>query len=784
MRGEQLGYLLLARRGDEPFEPADVKELGLVVTRIALAVDNGRLYCRTQEQVRRLRRLHEVTAALAGTLDVDRVVGSLASAVVAEVPVDGVAVYLAGKRGLELAAHAGTVGDVPAEIPDHTAQSWPDDQLVLMGVGGPPVGALLLTGNPPPGTEPAEFLQHLADLGSLVIGKSLLFERIRTQAESDPLTGLPNRALLMQRLESAVTRCRETGSDLAVIFVDLDDFKAVNDTYGHDIGDQLLVAAAARLTDVAGPSDTVSRLGGDEFVLVRVDVTDSNEALATADQIRAVMSAPFELGDITIANGASVGIAMASTSGYHPKTLMRDADAGMYADKVRERDRPQRMVGRAADGAVPMAGSRPGPPQLGPISMVADNLRAWCETSGRAAGQGLSETAREAVERTLAIVRRQVELDLTWLSRFIHGRQRYDAFDGDPAPFEISRKTVVALCDTYCVRVLRGDLPAVIPDTHADERTNRLPITHQQHVGAYVGVPVFAGDDRLYGMLCAVSRDPRPSLRDRDAKVLGMMAGVVAEPITADLVRDVRCSAFLRNAESMLAAGGMSVDLQPIVDLATGGTASVEALARFATYPYSVEDWFAQAHQAGCGEQMEMDAALLAHGFLDLLPRSLTLAINASPDVACSPEFLNLVTSADPTRVVVEITEHRPATRPSLLGSSIRRLQAQGVQVAIDDAGTGFTDLRQIIELQPDIIKLDRGLISRVESDPVKLALVQAFVAFAKNTGLQLVAEGVGSESTKDLLRELGVDYGQGYALSRPEPAAALIARLQDPPHR
>jgi EAL domain-containing protein (putative c-di-GMP-specific phosphodiesterase class I) len=253
---------------------------------------------------------------------------------------------------------------------------------------------------------------------------------------------------------------------------------------------------------------------------------------------------------------------------------------------------------------------------------------------------------------------------------------------------------------------------------------------------------------------------------------------VLSDPLTVDLARDDQSSTFVRNAMAMLDAGGMSVALQPIVDLATGETASVEALSRFATYPYSVEGWFTQAHQAGFGEAIETDAAMLAHGLLELLPSPMTLAINASPDIAGSPEFLELMTRTDPTRIVVEITEHRRASQPSLFASSIRRLQARGVQVAIDDAGAGYADLRQILELQPDIIKLDRALIAGVDEDPVKLALVQAFVAFAKNTGVYLVAEGISRESTRDLLRELRVDYGQGYALSPPEPAASLIARL------
>ena len=174
-----------------------------------------------------------------------------------------------------------------------------------------------------------------------------------------------------------------------------------------------------------------------------------------------------------------------------------------------------------------------------------------------------------------------------------------------------------------------------------------------------------------------------------------------------------------------------------------------------------------------------MDAVEHAHRLLRRLPGPLTLAMNASPDVACSKALLEVVTSNDPTRVVVEITEHRRASEPTLSTAAVRRLRGEGVRVAIDDAGTGYSDLRQILELQPDIVKLDRALIDGVDTDPVKAALLQALVVFGRDTGTELVAEGVSTEAIRDALRDLGVEYGQGYALGRPEPAPALIARLR-----
>src|SRR6185369_13245343 len=134
----------------------------------------------------------------------------------------------------------------------------------------------------------------------------------------------------------------------------------------------------------------------------------------------------------------------------------------------------------------------------------------------------------------------------------------------------------------YCARVLDGRLPAAVPDTAADQRTATLPVTAKHRIGAYLGAPVFGQRGGLYGMLCAVSHAAEPSLQSRDIKVLHMLADMLAEPVAVHLAREAQTSTFARNAASMLDAGGMTVHLQPIVDLSTGDPISVEALARFA----------------------------------------------------------------------------------------------------------------------------------------------------------------------------------------------------------
>ncbi len=158
------------------------------------------------------------------------------------------------------------------------------------------------------------------------------------RATHDALTGLPNRALFLARLDRALGRLRGGGAACAVLFLDLDHFKRVNDEHGHGAGDQLLVAVAARLHHVVRPGDTLSRLGGDEFVVLLEGLSDADEAAAVAGRLAAALSAPFSIDGYRHAVTASVGIAPGRPGHARPEDLLRDADAALYHAKEAGRD--------------------------------------------------------------------------------------------------------------------------------------------------------------------------------------------------------------------------------------------------------------------------------------------------------------------------------------------------------------------------------------------------------------------------------------------------------------
>jgi diguanylate cyclase (GGDEF)-like protein len=158
-------------------------------------------------------------------------------------------------------------------------------------------------------------------------------DQSRQAALHDPLTGLPNRVLILQLIEHAFRGGRRTGRVSAVLFLDLDRFKEVNDTYGHQVGDQLLIAVAERLTGLLRPGDSLARLSGDEFVILCENLADTSEADPIAVRLSAALSEPFNLAGIEVSVSASIGIAFTGEGGDEPEELLRDADLAMYQSK-------------------------------------------------------------------------------------------------------------------------------------------------------------------------------------------------------------------------------------------------------------------------------------------------------------------------------------------------------------------------------------------------------------------------------------------------------------------
>jgi EAL domain-containing protein (putative c-di-GMP-specific phosphodiesterase class I) len=205
---------------------------------------------------------------------------------------------------------------------------------------------------------------------------------------------------------------------------------------------------------------------------------------------------------------------------------------------------------------------------------------------------------------------------------------------------------------------------------------------------------------------------------------------------------------------------------QPIVDLATRVIVGYEALTRFADGSRP-DEVFAEA--ARCDLGIELEAATLA-AILDAsgpLPGSAWLNLNVSAELVLAGEPLASLLARWGWQIVLELTEHIQVTDYPALRAALERL-GPNVRLAVDDAGAGFASLRHILELRPDYVKLDRGIVRQIHRDPARQALVAGMVHFAAKTDATLVAEGVETEAEARQLQRLGVALGQGYRLGRP----------------
>ncbi len=190
------------------------------------------------------------------------------------------------------------------------------------------------------------FQAHNGDMRTSMLIRDIT-ERKRNEAQlaylaqHDALTGLPNRLLLNDRLDQAIAQARRSGSSLALMYLDLDRFKRVNDLMGHDIGDQVLRQAAQRLKACVRASDTLSRQGGDEFLIVLPDIDSPEAAIPVARKLLETLVTPFSLGDAEMVLSGSIGIACYPEDGSDADSLMRNADAAMYVAKDLGRNRYQ-----------------------------------------------------------------------------------------------------------------------------------------------------------------------------------------------------------------------------------------------------------------------------------------------------------------------------------------------------------------------------------------------------------------------------------------------------------
>jgi EAL domain-containing protein (putative c-di-GMP-specific phosphodiesterase class I) len=231
----------------------------------------------------------------------------------------------------------------------------------------------------------------------------------------------------------------------------------------------------------------------------------------------------------------------------------------------------------------------------------------------------------------------------------------------------------------------------------------------------------------------------------------------------------------IHNLREILRSQAIQPTFQPVVQLEDGSVKAYEALARFHAAHFSnPADAFAAASEAGVGVELELLAIERALAYLDDLPPGILLSTNLSVEALLNRQVCETLLAHASRGIAVELTEHTQVLDYPALVEVTEELRAAGILIAVDDAGAGFASLSHILQLRPDIIKLDITLTRGIDTDPVRMALARSLVGFAEDIGALLIAEGIETVAEHEKLRSLGVRLGQGYFMARPGPLPVL----------
>ena len=399
---------------------------------------------------------------------------------------------------------------------------------------------------------------------------------------------------------------------------------------------------------------------------------------------------------------------------------------------------------------------------------AADPLHSYLH----AAAAQVGDDGLTPIDRILDAVRGHLGMEIAFASRIHDGLREFTHIRAD-CPVPVAPGVAEPLEQTLCQAVLDGRLPALMHDAQQHEAALPMPITAVLPVGSHLNVPLILSNGQVYGTFCCVSRAPDLSLTERDMATLRAFAQLAAQQIETDLSGQRGRTKIIERIATVLSADTLTILHQPIHDLRSGRPVGVECLARFADASERGPDcWFAEAATVGMGEELELLAVRAALRTLPHVPPGCYVAVNVSPETVIGGGLRGLIGGARPDRLVIEVTEHKAVSDYAALCAELQPLRAHA-QIAIDDVGSGYAGLRHIVDLRPDILKLDMSLTRQIDTDPARRALAHALVCFAREIGCKLVAEGVETEAEREVLALLDVQLAQGYLFSRPMPVVA-----------
>lgn len=391
-------------------------------------------------------------------------------------------------------------------------------------------------------------------------------------------------------------------------------------------------------------------------------------------------------------------------------------------------------------------------------------------------GQDDDTSAEEDLQYITRTLRKYLDMDVVFISQFSNCNRIFKYVDSRLESQNIDIDAYDPLEQSYCQKIVEGEIPSIIPDTSLNPITKELAVTEKLSIRCYIGVPIILENGEIYGTLCCFGNEVDHTLGERDLATVKLFADIAGRQIEMKLKASRINSEIRQRLDEVLDPAKIEIVYQPIYNMQEKRVGGFESLARFSTDPYrSPDKWFKDAAQVGLSEKLEIMAITNAIKGLEHFADDIYITLNISPEHILSGAIARVLSDAPADRIVLEITEHSKVDCYAEFRAALQPLRDMGIRLAVDDVGAGFSSFQHILELGLDIIKLDISLIKNIHEDPSRRALASALIAFARETHVQIVAEGIECESELKELKSLGVSKVQGYFVGRPMPVAEAL---------
>jgi len=355
-----------------------------------------------------------------------------------------------------------------------------------------------------------EFYAFIQDISSRKIEE----QKLRFLASNDPLTGVRNRSYFNTNLPEAMARSRRSDKSLALMYLDIDHFKSINDSLGHEAGDSLLKEFATRLKATLREADIVSRIGGDEFTVIIEGVYSEEDASKVASNIIQELNKSGWLGASDLKITTSIGIAIYDGRAIDADKLVALADKAMYKAKHSGRNNFKLLRFEDIETSIEEKSHPRDPASI----MNTQNLLSIQHNSGD-----------NFLQNTLSTLRRHLDMDVAFISHFHDGVREFRFVDSKDLNPPIAVGGSGSLEDSYCQRVIDGRLPEIINDAFELPEAMSMEVTALVPVRAHMSVPIKLSDGKIYGTFCCFSYTPDQTLNERDISIMHVFADLIAQ---------------------------------------------------------------------------------------------------------------------------------------------------------------------------------------------------------------------------------------------------------------